>query len=329
MTVVIIGTGGTIASTSSPSNTKIPTTAVQDLLTTFSLKNSTVSEVAIVTSNILSKDSASLNLTDYDLIRDSVCTALADPHCQGIVITHGTDTMEETAFLIDLTCSDSRPIVFTGAQRSADDPQTDGPGNLRAAIAVASSVGAHNLGVLISFSTTVFPARNTTKVHLSHIQGFSNPQIIGHVYDDNFQRNPVLTNTFIRKTLTPQKPFSENRVDIIACYPGVDRTAIDSYVSAGTKGIILQSMGSGNVNDSIVEAVKEYTDKGIVFLVSTRVPYGEVLPTYGGGGGGADLHSAGAIFVPQLRSHQARILLIALLASDTDIPEGVNEFGWT
>lgn len=111
-----------------------------------------------------------------------------------------------------------------------------------------------------------------------------------------------------------RQPIVRTRVDIVALYPGVDAVAIDAYVAAGAEGIVLQAMGAGNANEQVVQAVRRCTAQCVPVVVTTRVPQGRAEPTYGGGGGGADLLDAGAVF-SQLRASQARILLIAQIAA--------------
>jgi L-asparaginase len=236
-------------------------------------------------------------------IRDAVSEALDDPRVEGVVVLHGTDTLEETAMFLDLFHSDPRPVVVTGAQRSADHPDPDGPHNVKAAIATARRTDARDRGVLIVFGDRILPARGTRKAHTTRLDGF-----------EHYLPSPEPS----RATLPWHPEAAQIRVDTIALYPGADRIHIDASIAAGARGIVLDAMGSGNANPSILAAVRHCVDEGIAVVVTSRVPDGVVEPIYGGHGGGHDLAGAGAVVSAWLRAEQARIMLVALLADGAD-----------
>lgn len=278
--IALLTTGGTIASSRGSDGISRPGSASFDIAD------------KVVTRELMSKDSSSFDFADMDAIVAAVFDALADPACSGVVVLHGTDTMEETALLVDLFHGDPRPIVFTGAQRTADHDASDGPSNVAAALAAVSDPVNAGRGVLVAFGGKVLPARGLTKWHTSDLNAFlssGEPRVV-----------------------LPRKNIAGVRVDIVALYPGADAVAIDAYVAAGTQGIVLEATGSGNTNEQIVAAVKSC---GVPVVVTTRVPVGAIEPTYGGGGGGADLVDAGAVFSPLLRAGQARVLLAVQIAS--------------
>ncbi|AYJ51130.1 asparaginase [Rhodococcus sp. P1Y] len=278
--IVLLTTGGTIASSRGSDGISRPGSARFDIAD------------KVVTRELMSKDSSSFDFADMDAIVAAVFDALADPACSGVVVLHGTDTMEETALLVDLFHGDPRPVVFTGAQRTADHDAPDGPSNVAASLAAVSDPVNAGRGVLVAFGGKVLPARGLTKWHTSDLNAFlssGEPRVV-----------------------LPRKNIAGVRVDIVALYPGADAVAIDAYVAAGTQGIVLEATGSGNTNQQIVAAVKSC---GVPVVVTTRVPVGAIEPTYGGGGGGADLVDAGAVFSPLLRAGQARVLLAVQIAS--------------
>ncbi len=158
-TVVVITTGGTIASRSDASGAKVAGVADAALL------RAVPTGVDLQVRNVLSLNSAAMTLSDMDDVRRAVADALA-AGADGVVVTHGTDTMEETAFLLELMHDDPRPVVFTGAQRSADDPSSDGPANLRDAVLVAASPAARGMGVLVVFDGAVHAAGYSQGAHL-------------------------------------------------------------------------------------------------------------------------------------------------------------------
>jgi len=260
-------------------------------------------------------------------VLDAVLAVLAetgDQRVDGVVVTHGTDTLEETAFFVDLFMTDERPVVFTGAQRGADSPDSDGPANIEAALAVASAENARTLGALVVFDGAVFPARGTRKTHTLASAAFSAPDggPLGAVVNGEF---------WASGTVRRQQPLAAHRlhldgvrVDIIATYPGCDSTALDAVIAAGAIGVVLEATGAGNANLDICKTVARLTEEGITVLLSTRVAAGPIVPIYSGGGGGVDLIAAGAVSTGRLRPSQARMLLIGLLGTGTP-PEAVSD----
>ena len=178
----------------------------------------------------------------------AVAAQLRDPDVAGVVVTHGTDTTEETAFFLDLFHDDARPVVLTGAQRAADAPDSDGPRNLADAVTVAASPAARGLGVLIGFGGQLFPARLTRKSHTLAADTFTNPHggPLGWVHGGD-----VRVGTTPRRTpaldLAAFDPAGV-RVDVVACYPDADATALHAFADAGARGLVLEATGAGNAN---------------------------------------------------------------------------------
>ncbi|WP_236791779.1 asparaginase [Amycolatopsis sp. GM8] len=306
--VVVLSTGGTIASRANERGASVASDEVSALLRRLPFE----AGVPVEGRDVLRLGSYLLTPADMAGIAREIRRALDDPDVLGVAVTHGTDTMEESAFLADLVHDDPRPVVFTGAQRPADATDTDGPRNLADAITVAADERAHGRGVLIVFDGAVFAARGTRKTQTLAAAAFSSPDHgpIGQVREGSL----VFTGAPERP---PRIELSEMdaRVDIVALYPGADTTALDAVVVAGAAGIVLEATGAGNANPPIRDAVARLTEAGIVFALSTRVHAGPVAGLYGNGGG-RDLVEAGAIPAGLLRPSQARILLTALLSAD-------------
>jgi L-asparaginase len=242
---------------------------------------------------------------------------LQDPTVDGLVVTHGTDTMEETALFLDLVVDDERPVVVTGAQRAADAPDSDGPRNLADAFTVAAHPAARGLGTLVVFGGSVFAARGVRKTRTLAADSFTAPSggPLGWVRDDTVQ---ITTQPRPRPHLVLHDlRMDDVRVDVVACYPGADATALRAFVDAGARGLVLEATGAGNANPDVCAAVREMTDRGVVVATSTRVESGPVVPIYGNGGG-RDLLAAGALPSGLLRPSQTRVLLAALLAAHDD-----------
>jgi L-asparaginase len=238
---------------------------------------------------------------------------LDNMNVDGVVSTHGTDTMEETAYFLDLVIENERPVVLTGAQRPADAADTDGPRNLADALTVASHPAARGLGTLIVFGGSVFAARGTRKSRTLATDSFAAPSggPLGFVRGDTVH---IETQPRSRPCLPLRDMrLDDVRVDVVSCYPGADAIALRAFAAEGARGIVLEATGAGNANPGICEAVRELTDHGVVVVTSTRVDSGPVTAIYSNGGG-RDLLAAGAVGSGLLRASQARVLLAALLA---------------
>ena len=308
--VALLATGGTIASRSSDAAGGAALAADTGDALLSSAGNGTV-PVRVV--DVMTKGSYLLTFPDLLTICTAIEDTLADPDVLGIVVTHGTDTTEETAYLAHLTQDDPRPVVFTGAQHTADHDHPDGPGNLRGALAVAASPAAVGQGVLVAFAGNVFRAAGVRKAHTVNAHAFGTPDL-----------EPAGTVTEAGQVeLRPAPPVYEPlplppvdaapaRVDVVASHPDADAALLRAALAAGARGIVLQGTGNGNANSAICAAVAEATAAGVVVVVSTRVHAGPIMQVYGGGGG-RDLHAAGAIPSGLLRPSQARILLQLLL----------------
>ena len=273
------------------------------------------SDVAVHSRDVFAVNSFRLSLADMLAISRAVDEALGRSQVAGVVVTHGTDTMEETAFLLDLLHDDDRPVIVTGAQRGADESDSDGPRNLADAITVAADPVARGRGVLIGFDGVLYPARGTRKVHTLRSAAFAAPDggPVGHVWDGGF--TPAVLP--LRREPLEIDNLDRVRVDIISYYPGADVTALQAVIDAGATGIVLEATGAGNADPAFAEKVAELSGGGGVVALSTRVHAGPVTAIYGDGGG-VDLFRAGAVGVGTLRSAQARVLLAVLLARHDD-----------
>lgn len=328
--VVLLATGGTISSRMREDlgGAAVASDGADDLLR--SIGGEQPLPVRVI--DVLRLGSYALDIDDMLLVCARIQEVLADPAVVGVVVTHGTDTMEETAFLADLVHRDPRPVVFTGAQRAADSEAPDGPGNLARAIALAGSAEARGHGALLCFAGEVFPARGVRKTETVRRQAFSNPDfgLAGSVKDDG---GVVLEGAAPQRREPMPLPAHDAgracRVDLVASYPGADAAHLRASLEAGAAGIVLQGTGSGNANPELCRAVADATARGAVIVTSTRVHAGPVVPVYGAGGG-KDLLGAGAIPSGLLRPSQSLVLLSLLLRlgrSREDIAEAFAERG--
>lgn len=308
----ILGTGGTIASHTAGAGGLVATEHAAELIGTLSRRHTvTVQDLTI-------SGSYRLQLSDLRMIAQAAQHAVLDSTVDGVVITHGTDTMEETAFLLDLVHASPKPVVFTGAQQPADSPTPDGPRNLEEAVAAAASPELRGSGVLVSFAGLVRSARGLYRVSTTAADPFAGTEV-AHFLGDSVHVTAVPVRP--APLPMPTEEFDTMRVEIIACAVGTDTALFSHAVHAGAHAVILAGLGMGNAGPGFTEAVQDAVRAGCPVVLSSRVPHGPVIPAYAGGGG-LDLVSAGAISAGDLKPPQARILA-ALLTSQPATPEQI------
>jgi L-asparaginase len=241
----------------------------------------------------------------------------------GVVVTHGTDTLEETAYFLDLTLNTNKPVVFTGAMRNSSELGYDGPANLAASICAAVSDESIGKGVLVCLNDELYYASEVTKVNTMSLSAFRSPDL-GHIgiVDSNetiFYRESIKRQHFdIDKV--------ESRVDLIKCAVGMDSKIIDFCLSQDTKGLVIEGTGRGNIPPMMVDGVKRAIEKGVPVIIVSRCLEGRVRESYGYPGGGKDLRNLGVIFGDNLPGQKARIKLMVSLSKTRDIDEIRNIF---
>ena len=321
--VVVVSTGGTIASRYDPATQALRSVGGgHELLTTL---GPLAPPVDLMVEEFCNLGSNRIDVqTSFRLAR-RVCELVLDESVSGCVVTHGTDTLEESAFLTSLVVASSKPVVFTGAQRGMDAPDADGPRNLADAIRVAACPDARDMGVLVVFAGKILPALDATKIHTSHLDGFAAGDFgpVGVVDGDTvfFCRKPIRYPSIETREI-------ESRVDLITLAMGADARFFEASIASGARGIVLEAFGRGNATAEVVAAVKRATAAGILTVVTSRCPYGRVLPVYDDGGG-RDLEDVGAIFAGNLKGPKARVLLCLALPclEDKDIVDLISVVG--
>lgn len=232
----------------------------------------------------------------------------------GVVVTHGTDTLEETAFLVDLTYNLSVPIVFVGSLKSSSEAGWDGPSNLIDGVFTAQSDEARRRGVLVVMNGEIHSASQVTKTHTHTLNTFKSSNIgpIGFI-DDN---KVYFYQKFSRRQYIKTNKIQTN-ISLIKCGSGMDSSLLNYCVNSGVKGIVVEAMGRGNVPPTMLEGIKNAVSKNIPVVVVSRCHMGKVLDSYGYAGAGKDLRNIGVIFGDNLPGQKARIkLMLAVKISD-------------
>lgn len=251
-------------------------------------------------------------------LRQRIAEHLDRPDVDGVVVTHGTDSLEESAYLVARSVESDKPVVFTGAMRTSSELGWDGPGNLGASVRVAASEEARGCGVMVVISDRIFTALDVTKAHTHAIEAFDSPGLgpLGVIDDGRviFRRalptpNPILAPTSLA---TP--------VDIVYTYAGADSRLLDTSRQTG-RAIVIAAMGRGNVPPAMVDGIDRWIAEGKPVVITSRALRGRVGCTYGYPGGGRRLAERGAIFAGPRRPQQARIDVMLALGAGHSVDE--------
>lgn len=309
-TVQFIATGGTIAMKIDPvKNAPVPAISGDDLL-------ATVPDVGkyakIQVNNISNVPSDYMDPARWVQLTTAVKDAMSHTDTAGVIVSHGTDTLEETAFWLDLTVNSPKPIVLIGAQRNASVSDFDGPRNLLNAVRIAVDPQSRGRGAMLAMNNQINAAKYVTKTHTANVETFKSGDygFIGEVYPDKV----VYNTSAIRKLHFPlQADAKMPDVEIFPMYGGANGEAIKQAVDRGVKGIVIDALGMGNMNVSMLNAAKYAMSKGVPVVITTRVSNGRVMPSYGFEGGGKTSYEAGAVMGGDYRAPKARILLMLAL----------------
>jgi len=241
------------------------------------------------------------------LAREDIC---------GVIITHGTDALEETAYFLDLNIQSEKPVVVLGSMRNASELGYDGPSNLSAAICTAVSDRSRNKGVLVVLNNEVNAASEVTKTHTMSLDTFKSFAFgpLGVVDNDQviFYRDKAATKHILTDSL-------ETNVALIKTCAGMDDDYIHFCLDKGVKGLIIEAMGRGNVPPKMMPGIQRAIQEDIPVIIVSRCPIGRVLDSYGYEGGGKMIRNAGGIFAGDLNGQKARIKLMLALSQTQDI----------
>ena len=233
----------------------------------------------------------------------------------GVVITHGTDTLEETAYFLDLALSSEKPVILVGSMNHSEDPDWDGPGNIRDAVMTIVSGQFKGLGVMTCLSGEINAASEVTKTHTLQRDTFMSFDFgpLGRIFEGKavFLRHP-----FIHDHLGLVE--AAEPVHILKCYAGMDITPFRTCIQHNVRGLVVEAMGTGNVPPRAFDGIVEAMAAGIPVVLVSRCPRGNTDDVYGYYGAGRNLHAAGVIFARYLNGQKARIKLMLALAVTRD-----------
>ena len=236
----------------------------------------------------------------------------------GIIVTHGTDTLEETAYFLDLTLETKIPIVVIGAMKTSSEPDWDAPRNLVDAIHIINNPNSKGFGVLVCLNGEINAASEVTKTHTEDVETFHSLDFgsLGFV-----EKGKVWFNRLPRKLETLKTNTIISNVDLIKVYAGMNEKFFRFSADSGVEGIVVEAMGVGNVPPEAFEGIKYAVEKGIPTVLVSRCPAGETLDIYGYPGAGKWLKQMGVIFADYLNGQKARIKLMICLGITKDKEE--------
>ncbi|HAB51586.1 MAG: L-asparaginase [Ignavibacteria bacterium RIFOXYB2_FULL_35_12] len=233
----------------------------------------------------------------------------------GVIVTHGTDTLEETAYLLDLTIKTEIPIVVIGSIKNSSEQDWDGPQNLIDAIYICLNQNCKNLGVLVCLNGEINAASEVTKIYTEQIDGFRSLDFgaLGFV-----QNEKIILNRSPRKLETINTKKIITNVDLLTVYAGMDEKFFKYSADSKTKGLVVEALGVGNVPPAAFKGIKYVIEKNIPVVLVSRCPAGETLDIYGYPGAGKWLNKIGVIFADYLNGQKARIKLMLALGMTKD-----------
>ncbi|HDE3425125.1 TPA: asparaginase [Staphylococcus aureus] len=312
--LLVIHTGGTISMSQDQSN-KVVTNDINPI----SMHKDVINQYAQIDElNPFNVPSPHMTIQHVKQLKDIILEAVTNKYYDGFVITHGTDTLEETAFLLDLILGIEQPVVITGAMRSSNEIGSDGLYNYISAIRVASDEKARHKGVMVVFNDEIHTARNVTKTHTSNTNTFQSP---------NHGPLGVLTKDRVQFHHMPYRQQAlENvndklNVPLVKAYMGMPDDIFSFYSREGIDGMVFEALGQGNIPPSALEGIQQLVSLNIPIVLVSRSFNGIVSPTYAYDGGGYQLAQQGFIFSNGLNGPKARLKLLVALSNNLDKAE--------
>ncbi|NYT35878.1 asparaginase [Allopusillimonas soli] len=317
----LVTTGGTIISKIDPATgLAMPVLTGDELLASLA---GIVGETEVEVHDVVRVASPHIMPQHWCALHDVIQTLVDREDVYGVVITHGTSTLEETAWFLDLTINTQKPIVVTGAQRNASSRDFDGPSNLLNAIKICQDSKSEGKGVLVALNDQINAAREATKTHTVNVQTFQSGEwgYLGNIVNDRvtFHRAPL------RRLHVPLRTHQLPVVEIVSMFVGATGRLIDAALEMGIQGLVVQGVASGHVNAAMYEAVLRTLERGVPVVIATRIPQGGTRAGYGFPGSSQLLLDAGAVLCNDLSAWKARILLMLALQDEASMSAGLQE----
>lgn len=315
--VVLLTTGGTIASAPKKESGKLASGALtgDELASLCELPL----DIEVIIESVFQKASMHITLEDLLYLKSRIDEYFLDPSIEGVVVTHGTDSLEESAYFLDLTVLDQRTVVVTGSQRSPSDIGSDAYINIRHAIYTACEPELRGVGTVVVFNERIFPAKYVKKEHASNIQGFN---VFGYGYIGIIDNDVVYVyqKPLKRETYDIKGVKTLPTVDIVKCYLNADGKFIRTARESQIDGLIIEGVGRGQVAPDMMEEIIKAVEQGIKVVITTSSEEGAVYTTYDYLGSAYDLYKNGVILGDDDDSKKARIKLsVAMAAGKEDI----------
>ena len=312
--IKLLTTGGTIASKRDPETGLQQTGLIsgEELAEKLNLHEN----INISVEEIIKVSSSAITFENLITIKDAVLNAFEDDDVDGIVITHGTDTLEETSYFLSQVIPAGKAVVVTGSQRGPELIGTDAYANLQDSITLAADADAAKIGVSVLFNSKVFMPRFVKKMSAMNVDGFGGggTGYLGLVDGHNVKiyQHPAHSNTYNVEGQLPE-------VDIIKCALGTDAKFIDCAIDHKVAGLVIETMGRGHANDFVAAGVKRAVDAGIKVVITSASDEGDVKVAYDFSGGISKFEKDGAVNGGSYDSKKARLKLAVMIAAGEEV----------
>ncbi|MGL2485777.1 type II asparaginase [Helicobacter pylori] len=314
-TIVLLATGGTIAgsgTSASSGSYKSGELGIKELLK--AIPNHLIEIARILGEQVSNIGSQDMNEEIWFKLAKRVQKLLNDSRIKGVVITHGTDTLEESAYFLNLVLRSTKPVVLVGAMRNASSLSADGALNLYNALSVAVNEKSANKGVLVVMDDTIFSAREVVKTHTTHTSTFKalNSGAIGSVYygKARYYMQPLRKHTTESEFSILELKTPLPKVDIIYTHVGMTPDLFQASLKSHAKGVVIAGVGNGNVSAGFLKAMQEASEMGVLIVRSSRVGSGEVTS--------GEIDDRAFITSDNLNPQKARVLLQLALTKTND-----------
>lgn len=301
--ILVLHTGGTI-SMQADQNGAVESSPINPMTQV----TSPLENIEVVSVDFLNLPSPHIQIDHMMMIYKKIREEAS--HFDGFVITHGTDTLEETAYFLDTMSTPQKPIVMTGAMRSSNELGSDGIYNYRTALRVAADEKSADKGVLVVMNDEIHAAKYVTKTHTTNVSTFQTPT---HGPLGLVTKREILFFKAADKRVRFDLQAINGVVPIIKSYADMDTILLDALVEAPISGLVIEALGAGNLPPASIAAIKKLINKQLPIVLVSRCFNGIAEPVYAYDGGGIQLEELGVLFVKELNSQKARIkLLIAV-----------------